>query len=139
MNEDTKRTVTLRRTAPGELVATNPHGAKLRFGTSGDCFTPVETLLAAIGACTGLDVDALVTRRAEPESFEIQVEADRVRDETGNKLENVEVVFRVSFPAGDAGDATRKLLPELLARSHDRLCTVSRTVEAATPVRTRLD
>ncbi len=76
--------------------------------------------------------------RAEPESFEVTATADRVRDEAGNRLENVEVVFRVSFPAGSGGDAAREILPTAVARSHERLCTVTRTLERATPVRARI-
>ena len=38
------------------------------------------------------------------------------------------------FPHGEADDAARAVLPEAVRRSHDRLCTVSRTVELGTPV-----
>ena len=38
------------------------------------------------------------------------------------------------FPAGAGGDAARDLLPGAVRRSHDSLCTVSRTVELGTPV-----
>jgi putative redox protein len=40
----------------------------------------------------------------------------------------------VEFPASEAGDAAREVLPSAVQRSHDRLCTVSRTVELGTPV-----
>jgi uncharacterized OsmC-like protein len=44
------------------------------------------------------------------------------------------VTFHVSFPEGAGGDAARELLPGAVRRSHDSLCTVSKTVELGTPV-----
>jgi uncharacterized OsmC-like protein len=134
MSGDTLRSVTLRRTGKAQFVATNPRGVELPFGSGDVDFTPVELLLAAIAGCSALDVEALTARRAEPESFEVTVTADKLRDETGNHLENIEVVFKVAFPAGEGGDAARAILPEMVAKSHDRLCTVTRTVERGTPV-----
>jgi len=135
---DTVRTVTVRRTGPKRFVATNARGVELPFGPGEEDFSPVELLLTAIAGCTAMDVEALTSRRADPESFEVTATADKVRDEAGNRLENVEVVFRVSFPAGEGGDAAREILPAMVAKSHDRICTVTRTVERATPVRTRI-
>lgn len=139
MREETLRSVTLRRTGPGQFVATNVRGVELALGSGEDTFSPVELLLAAIAGCTAIDVDTLTSRRAEPDSFELQATGDKVRDQTGNRMENLEVVFRVRFPDGAAGDAARAVFPDLVARSHDRLCTVSRTIEAGTPVTPRID
>lgn len=141
MSAHALRTVTIRRTYDGRLVATNARGGELIVGAGGgtDAFTPVELMLTAIAGCTAADVHALTVRRAEPESFEVEAKADKVRDESGNRLENIEVVFRVGFPEGDTGDEARKVLPDMVARSHDRLCTVSRTVERGEPVTTRIE
>jgi uncharacterized OsmC-like protein len=143
MSEDTLRSVSLRRTAAGRFVATNARGVELPLAGGGeaapDAFSPVELMLAAIAGCTALDVDALTSRRAEPESFELLATADKVRDQSGNRLENIEITFKVRFPAGEAGDAARSVLPDMVARSHDRLCTVTRTVERGTPVTPRIE
>lgn len=136
MTADTLRSVTLRRTSKGRYIATNKSGVELVFGDGDDLFGPVELLLSAIAGCTAIDVDFLTSRRAEPDAFEVDASADKISDESGNHLENIEVVFRVAFPAGEAGDAARDVLPQAITRSHDRLCAVSRTVEAGTPVRT---
>jgi putative redox protein len=135
------RTVTVDRDDAGDLHARNVRGGTLRVGHGGDDtdFTPTELLLAAVAACTGADVDVLTSRRAVPESFSVQVEADRVRDDEGNRVQDVTVTFRVTFPPGPEGDAARALLPEAVTRSHDRLCTVGRTVELATPISTRIE
>ena len=49
------------------------------------------------------------------------------------------MTFRIAFPAGEQGDRARELLPDAVCKSHDRLCTVSRTVELGTPIATRID
>ena len=79
-------------------------------------------------------MDILTSRRAEPTEFTIEVGAEKVRDELGSRLADIEVTFCVRFPAGEGGDAARELLPGAVRRSHDSLCTVSRTVELGTPV-----
>jgi putative redox protein len=132
------REVTIERIANGEFAAVNSRGGRLAFGTgSGTDFTPTELLLAAIGGCTAIDVDILTTRRAEPESFEVRVDANKIRDADGNRLTDIEVTFLISFPSGEAGDAARAVLPDAVKKSHDRLCTVGRTVELGTPVTER--
>ena len=60
--------------------------------------------------------------------------AEKVRDEGGNHLSNLVVRFDVAFPADDDGEAARNVMPAAIKRSHDYLCTVSRTVELGTPV-----
>jgi putative redox protein len=132
--------VTVERTAHGHYTATNARGGQLTFGTSAEPgFTPVELLLAAIAGCTAIDVDFVTTRRAEPDHFEVRVDADKVKDETGNIVSNIEVTFSVTFPAGEQGDKAREILPDIVRKSHDRLCSVGRTVEAATPISTRIE
>jgi uncharacterized OsmC-like protein len=135
MPPDSHRTVTITRTSAGHYSAANSRGGTLEFGT-GDVkdFTPVELFLAAIGGCSAVDVDTLTTRRAEPESFVVKVDGEKIRDEGGNRMDGLEVTFRLSFPRGEDGDAARELAPGAVQRSHDRLCSVSRTVELGTPV-----
>ena len=136
MTEDTHRQVTIERIASRQYTATNERGGKMTVGAGdGTDFTPVELLLAAIGGCTAIDVDILTSRRAEPDSFTIAVDAEKLRDEKGrNYMADIVVTFRIAFPEGDAGDKARALLPDAVKRSHEQLCTVSRTVELGTPV-----
>jgi putative redox protein len=140
MADEDHRRVTLERLDTGVYRATNPRGVTLEFGSlADDGFSPVELLLAALGGCSAVDVDMVTGRRAEPERFEVVVEAEKVRDDVGNILRDLTMTFRVTFPEGEAGDKARELLPRALRTSHDRTCTVSRTVEAGTPVDVRLD
>jgi len=48
------------------------------------------------------------------------------------------VTYHVAFPEGEGGDAARELLPGAVRRSHDSLCTVSKTVELGTPIATTI-
>jgi len=133
------RGVSIDRVTAGRFTASNGRGGRITIGRGGDAdFAPVELLLAAIGGCTAADVDILTSRRAEPEAFVVEVGAEKVRDSAGNHLADIEVTFRVVFPAGEAGDAARAVLPDAVRQSHDRLCTVSRTVELGIPVTSRV-
>lgn len=132
---DTYRSVSLRRTEQNRYTATNVRGAEIVMGDGGDdSFTPVELLLAAIAGCSAIDVDILTSRRAEPESFAVEAGGDKIRDDDGNRMAKLELTFHVKFPIGEAGDSARTILPDAVAKSHDRLCTVSRTVELESPV-----
>ena len=128
------RRVTLTRDGVGRYTVRNDRGGSITTSSGTDELSPVELLLAGIAGCTAVDVDTVTTRRAEPEQFEVEVTADKVRDEHGNHLQEIEVRFRVRFPEGDGGDAAREMLPKLVQRSHDEWCTVSRTVELGTKV-----
>jgi putative redox protein len=134
------RSVRLQRIENSRYIASNDRGGQIRIsGGQGTDFSPVDLLLAAIGGCTAIDVDILTSRRAEPEAFEIGIDAEKVRDTDGNHLTDLLVTFRISFPDGEAGDNARALLPDAVKKSHDRLCTVSRTVELGTPIATRIE
>lgn len=140
MSDDTRRSVSLERVETGVYRARNDRGGELVFGShAGAGFTPVELLLAAIAGCSAVDVDVVTGRRAEAERFEVRCSADKVRADGGSQLENIELTFSVRFPAGADGDAAREILPRAVAASHDRTCTVSRTIERGTPVTVRVE
>ncbi|NYE75278.1 OsmC family protein [Microlunatus parietis] len=138
-HDSTHRSVSLTRDADGTFTATNVRGGTVTIGSADSDFTPVELLLAAIAACTAIDVGTVTARRAEPDSFRVEVDAEKIRDEQGNRLTDLAVTFDVTFPDGEAGEAARELLPKIVAQSHDRLCTVGRTIELGTPIATRIE
>jgi putative redox protein len=137
MSEDTLRRVELERLEFGRFRATNARGTTLTLGGDDD-FSPVELLLVALGGCGAIDVDHITVKRAAPESFRVEVTGDKIRDEAGNRMVNLAVTFDVTFPDGPDGDAARAVLPDAVAKSHDRLCTVSRTIQLGTPVEDRV-
>ncbi|KQZ90834.1 oxidoreductase [Phycicoccus sp. Root563] len=129
------RSISMERVEKGVFEVTNVRGGTMRIGggESAD-FTPVELLLTAIAGCSAVDVDFITVKRAEPESFVVVASGDKVRDDDGNHMDGLQVRFAVTFPEGEAGDKAREMLPKAIAMSHDRLCTVSRTVVLGTPI-----
>jgi putative redox protein len=137
MNDDTTRAVSLTRLGHGWYEAVNARGGTIEFSTDREqTFTPVELFLTSIAGCSAIDVDFITSKRSEPLRFEVSMTANKVRDEQGNHLVNLAMTFDVAFPDDDGGRAAAEVLPDAIARSHDRLCIVSRTVEIGTPVAT---
>jgi uncharacterized OsmC-like protein len=132
---DTSRSVELTRQRKARYVATNRRGGSIEVGEGDDAaFTPVELLLTAIAACTAMDVDYIVGKRAEAESGRLRSSARKVSDDAGNHLVDLEITLDLRYPDGPGGDAARTALPMAVQRSNDRLCTVGRTVQLGTPV-----
>jgi putative redox protein len=140
MTEDNLRSVDITRTGLGVYEAVNRHGVKLVYSHDGEkTFTPVELLLTAIAGCSGIDVDFITSKRAEPASFALRITGQKVRDEAGrNHVADISLTFDVRFPEGEQGDAARGVLARSVVQSHDRLCSVSRTVEMGTPVKVQI-
>jgi uncharacterized OsmC-like protein len=135
MTETSKRQVTLTRESKGVYIATNARGGTLHFGPeTQDGFSAVELLLVAVAGCSGIDVDYMTSRRAEPLRFDVVSEAIQEKGDGGNILRDVTVSFHLEFPPGEDGDKARDRIDAALKASHDKTCTVSRTLEAATPV-----
>ncbi|HEV7171341.1 OsmC family protein [Pedococcus sp.] len=129
------RSISMERVSKGVFDVTNVRGGTIRIGGGeGPEFTPVELLLTAIAGCSAVDVDFITSKRAEPGSFVVTASGEKLKDERGNHMGDLQVRFSVTFPEDHAGDRAREMLPKAIAMSHDRLCTVSRTVELGTPI-----
>jgi uncharacterized OsmC-like protein len=127
--------VSLTRLSHGKYRAVNARGGTIEFSTDREqTFTPVELFLASIAGCAAIDVDFITSKRAEPIRFEVSMTGNSVRDEQGNHLVNLAMTFDLAFPDDEGGRAAADVLPDAITRTHDRLCTVSRTVEIGTPV-----
>ncbi len=100
--------------------------------------TPVELLLAAVAGCSSIDVDTVTSRRTEPTRFDVRASADKVVEDGANRLENVHLDFDLAFPDDEAGRRADTQIEKLVALSHDKYCTVSRTIEHPTPVDVRI-
>ena len=126
--------VSVQRTAQGLFRATNKAGAQIEIGTGEDVFTPVELLLAALGACSSVDPDAVISRRTEPRSFAAEVSADYVREDE-NYLQDV--LIQLAVELDDSPDTRRaaRTVDRALAHAHEKTCSVARTLERRTEVR----
>jgi putative redox protein len=132
-------TVNLSRLSQHHFEATNARGGTVSFGRkwTGE-FTPVELLLAAIAGCTAMDVDAITVKRSQPVRFQVSCSGHTTRSAHGNHVTEIHVDFDVEFPDSEEGEAAEDVLEKAIRKSHDRLCTVTRTVELPTPVDARL-
>ncbi|MBO1330606.1 OsmC family protein [Streptomyces sp. VRA16 Mangrove soil] len=109
--------------------ARNDRGAEVRIAPADSAaqpsFTPVELLLAALGGCGGLVVDR--TARTVPhDDLRIVVESVS-RPEDDGRVGAVRVTYELALPDGDtqAADAFERGV----RLTHEKYCTVSRTVE----------
>lgn len=129
------RSVEVLRTATGHYTARNPAGAEIAFGQGEGLLTPVELLLAALAGCSSVDVDIATSRSAEPTAFRVEATGRKIVEEGGaNRLDDLHLSFALSFPDDDAGRKAAGMVERLVALSHDKYCTVSRTVEHGTAV-----
>lgn len=140
MPDEQLRSIALTRLSKGRYQAVNVRGGRLEVGQGDDgTFTPVELLLTAIASCSAIDVDLITAKRSEPVRFELAMSGTKVRDDDGNHLTDLLLSFDVAFPDDEAGAAAQAVLPRSVAQSHDRLCTVSRTVELGSRVRVQIE
>ena len=112
------------------ITAVNVRGVRLPIGSGreSDLFNPVELLLAAIGGCSAIDFAEVLARRGHPlAALVIETGGYKAEDQ---RLESITVRYElpedVYVPDEDLAVA-RRLTAEVL-------CTVSRTVELASPV-----
>lgn len=127
------------RTGQFEYRVENSRGGVISIGEGQSTdFTPVELLLAALGGCNALSIEAL-TKRSEPELFDVSVDAQKTKsDDGGTQLEDIRIVFDIRFPSDDMGKKMTERLPDAVEKAHTKYCTVARTVEPGTPVAIRL-
>ena len=105
MNFEDLRSITLSRSAKGTYHAENVRGGRLTFGDG--------------GTSDFTPVELLLTAMAGCSAVDVDYLTSRL----------------VRFPEGAEGDPARERLPDAVAKSRDRLCTVARTVQLPTPVR----
>ncbi|GGM56575.1 osmotically inducible protein C [Longimycelium tulufanense] len=125
--------VEVHRESSGFFVATNARGARIRIGrvADGADFSPVELLLAALGACAGLSAEGVVGRTVGEEA-PMAVHVAGTKDKPTNRLDTIRMAFDVDLSTLD--DDERATLAIKIVRAVERGCTVSRTVEPGTSV-----
>ncbi len=128
------RSVTLERTEFARFTVRTPQGASIEVGEGDDVFSPVQLLLASIAACSAIDVDYIVSKREEPTAFTLTSEGYKIRDELGNRMVDITVTFDPAFSDSEEGREADGVVERAMQQSHDRLCTVTRTVLNGTDV-----
>ncbi|ONI89289.1 hypothetical protein ALI144C_04870 [Actinosynnema sp. ALI-1.44] len=126
--------VQIRRSAPAKFVATNARGAEIKIGRSGDGpdFSPVELLMAALGACATLSADSVISRRLGDDApIDMVVTAEK--DVEADRITSVETKFDLDMTKLD--EAGQAQLVKLVVKAVELTCTVSHSVEPGTPVK----
>jgi putative redox protein len=132
---DTLRSIDVSRVSRGRYIARNSEGAEVEFGQGEGLLSPVELLLAALAGCSAIDVDTATSRSAEPSEFRVVATGHKVVEENGaNRLDGLNLSFRLRFGDDADGRKAAGMVERLVALSHDKYCTVSRTVEHGTAV-----
>ena len=97
-----------------------------------------RTTVSIAGSTGSIGTQTLEVVAAEPDRFEVVAQGTKVRDGDGNPLSGITLDFDVDFPSTEEGAAAEAVLRRAIELSHDRLCTVTRTVELGTAVQPRL-
>jgi putative redox protein len=93
--------------------------------------TPMQTLLLALGACTGMDVVSILTKMRQPlEDFRVEVHGER-RDEHPRVYTAIEVVYRFK------GDLDESRVRRAIELSETRYCPVEGMMRPDVPIRSR--
>ncbi|ALE04421.1 oxidoreductase (plasmid) [Arthrobacter sp. ERGS1:01] len=132
--DPTLRSVELIRTATARYTARNPAGAEIEFGHGEGLLSPVELLLAAIAGCSSIDVDTVTARSSEPVEFRVAATGHKVVEDGANRVDGLHLSFNVAFPDTAEGRKAAGMVDRLVNLSHEKYCTVSRTVERGTAV-----
>ena len=112
----------------------NAAGVELDFGRGEGLLSPVELLLAAVAGCSSIDVDTVASRRTEFSDFRVTAEGRKVEENGASRLADLRLRFGLSFPDDEAGRQAAGMVDRLVQLSHDKHCTVSRTVEHGEPI-----
>ena len=129
MNARVRWTVGMRFDGLAESGGTMTMDARPEHGGEGAGPSPMETVLLALGGCTGMDViSILVKMRAPLAGLEIAIAADRAD-------EHPRVFTRIALEYVFVGDGLR---PEQVSRavelSQERYCSVSAMLRKAAPL-----
>jgi len=91
---------------------------------------PMKTLLAALGACSGMDVAAILKKRKQ-RLRSLKVEVSGKRPEFGHPKPNTEIHLRFQL-GGDALE--ERFVKEAVSGSVEKFCSVAATISEKTRI-----
>jgi putative redox protein len=126
----TIRTALLEHLDEQDFRASTGTGRRIEFGNvASGALSPVETVLAALGACTAMDVISIATKKRQAiDDYRIHVRGDQ-RDEYPQIYTEIEVVHEVTGP--NLSEAAIRRSIELSATKY---CPVSAMISAGATV-----
>lgn len=114
------------------MTCTTPQGVTMWFADPDESkvgASPMQHLLAAIGACALMDVD-IILRKKRLTFTDLRVDCVGARADEGSPKPflGVKLVFRVE------GDVPTKAFDDAVRLAVDKYCSVGATVKAGAPV-----
>lgn len=109
------------------FVASNASGGTIVMDTQRPDahLTPMETLLGALGGCTGYDVVSIMEKKKQPlASYRIEITGETVEDYP-KRYQRIVVTHIASGP-----NVTLPALERAVQLSHEKYCSVSASLNA---------
>ena len=95
-------------------------------GGHGTGLRPMQTLLSALGACSGVDIVMILNKQKETiEFFEMIIEGQREEGKEPSLWKTVHIIFKFK------GTMTQEKAQKACALSLDKYCSVAATLRAA--------
>jgi putative redox protein len=94
------------------------------IGGHGQGFSPMQTVLAAIGGCSGIDlISILKKQKQEIESFEMTVDGEREKDAMPAPFTAIHIVYHIK------GKVDKDKAQRAADLSIEKYCSVSKMLE----------
>ena len=98
----------------------------LEQGGHGTGLRPMQTLLSALGACSGVDIVMILNKQKETiEFFEMIIDGERETAKEPALWSSIHIVFKFK------GSMTKEKAQKACALSIDKYCSVAATLKAA--------
>lgn len=126
------KNITVRFDGDRRFVASNADGGSIIMDTARPKMhlTPMETLLGALGGCTGYDVVSIMEKKKQPlSSYRIEIAGETVEDYP-RRYQRIVVTHIASGPG-----VTLAALERAVALSHEKYCSVSASLNAVIETR----
>jgi putative redox protein len=95
------------------------------IGGENKAMRPMETVLAALGGCSGIDVVMFLEKgKQKPTSIEVEIEGNREEGAVPAVYTSINVVFKVT------GEVEVEKLKRAVQLSMEKYCSVSKMLEA---------
>jgi len=121
------KNITVKFDGERRFVASNASGGSIVMDTARpeSHLTPMETLLGALGGCTGYDVVSIMEKKKQPlSSYRIEITGETV-DDYPRRYQRILVTHIASGPS-----VTLAALERAVQLSHEKYCSVSASLNA---------
>jgi putative redox protein len=119
------QTATIKWTGREEFLATLPSGQKIQFDASSTHTAgpgPMEMLLGALGACTGVDVAMILAKKRQKlHSLEVVISGERAK-QPPEVWVKIEMLYKLSGRLDD------KAVRDAIELSQSKYCSVAATL-----------